>query len=171
MLGLWSWNGHSWVTLGKKLCITHHSGLLGHRTLWISSFLLRRRFSNGHLLVTLGKRLCTFIVQVSWHRELFKSVQLYLEDVLKWQATCWWYWGEDTVQLLLGYLRTEHFEAVEFYLDNDLEINISDWHWGTKLHSHCSGLPGDILLQVSTVIFRRCSWNSRPLGADTLGRD
>ena len=90
-----------------------------------------------------------FIVQVFEDGELFKSLELFLGEVLKWQATR----GRDFAQLMLRSPRTEPFKSVEFYLEDGLKWSFSGDTGKETLHVHCSDLQGDRALQVSKLSY------------------
>ena len=73
---------HSVMTLREGHLHVHCSGFPGYRTLWVIRVIPGRWSWDGHLFVTLGNRLHIHYPG-SWDIELFRAVELYLEDGLE----------------------------------------------------------------------------------------
>ena len=110
---------------------------------------------------------CTVIVQVLKITELFQLVELYLGNILKWQATQWWYWLERLI-------------IVDVSVCQDRALWFSRTLCGRLWNGNLLVTVGKTLymvivqafwekgtLQVCRVILGRWSWNGEILCCDT----
>ena len=111
MVFKWPFIGH----IRKEMLNINYSGLLGHKCLQVSWFILWRHLDiAGYIVVKLGQE----ALQVHWSDPLdprfFNLVEFYSEDGLK-MIIHWWHWGTDCTVIVLVSKGIELFKLVQLH--------------------------------------------------------